>query len=129
MFGRLSKCSSTGSEIDDKELMSEDITSGGAGVIEAGVADLADGERRLAELDGGLRDVRDVGFRNGAVAPELGWMSISTRSLTTRPVYLLREGCMYSQSPCARRIRPRYHIPSMDLSRQNLRSAILTAVK
>jgi hypothetical protein len=74
--------------------MSEDITSGGAGV-EGGVdADLADGERRLAELDGGLGDAREVCCRNGTVAPERVSMSMSTRTQATRLLCLLREGCV-----------------------------------
>lgn len=56
--GKLPKCSSTGSEMADREFINEDMTSGGAGAATRGVlTDLADGERCLAELDGGLSDV------------------------------------------------------------------------
>ena len=86
MLGNPWKCSSTGSDMADKELMSEDMTSGGAGADKECVAfDLVDGERLLAELDGGRRDARDVGCRNGAVAAAMVSRSISTRALLARP--------------------------------------------
>ena len=56
--GRLPKCSSTGSDIADRELISEDMTSGGAGVGTGGVfGNLVEGERCLAELDERFNDV------------------------------------------------------------------------
>lgn len=82
MAGRLPKCSSTGSEIADKELMSEEITSGGGGAVMGGaLADLAEGERRLAELDGGRSEVFEEGCRNCVVAPETISTSILDRSV------------------------------------------------
>ena len=62
------------------------MTSGGAGVEKAGVAfDLVVGERRLADLEGGCRDTRDGGCREGVVAPDMASMSISKQALLARP--------------------------------------------
>ena len=58
MAGRLPKCSSTGSDIAERELISEDMTSGGAGVAMGGVfGDLVEGECCLAELDERFNEV------------------------------------------------------------------------
>lgn len=83
--GKLPKCSSTGSEMADKEYISEDMTSGGAGVEMGGVrSDLVEGERCLAELEGGLKETSGRGCHGSAAAPDIVSMSgqFSTRSCT-----------------------------------------------
>jgi hypothetical protein len=90
--GKLPKCSSTGSEMADKEYISEDMTSGGAGVETGGVrSDLVEGERCLAELEGGLKERSGRGCHGSAATPDIVSMSISDNSVRAPVPHLQGE--------------------------------------